>query len=59
MMDESVVADDNSEMGGETEIERIPTRTIEARSKELIPIFDCLQSPSFGHSRFILTLLFA
>ena len=56
MMDGNTITDDNSDMGGEIEIERIPTRTIEARSKELMPVFDCLQSSRFGHSRFILTL---
>ncbi|KAL6975320.1 hypothetical protein U1Q18_024115 [Sarracenia purpurea var. burkii] len=37
--------------GGEIEIERIPTRTIEARSKDLVPIFEYLQAPRFQHTR--------
>ncbi|KAJ6797069.1 autophagy-related protein 18f-like isoform X1 [Iris pallida] len=48
---ESIIADYTSSMGGEIEIERIPTRTIEARSKELIPVFDYLQSSRFHQSR--------
>ncbi|OIW05967.1 hypothetical protein TanjilG_11654 [Lupinus angustifolius] len=37
--------------GGETEIERIPTRMIEARPKDLVPIFDYIQTPKFQHTR--------
>jgi Breast carcinoma amplified sequence 3 len=37
--------------GGEIEIERIPTRTIEARSRDLIPVFDSLQMIRYHHSR--------
>lgn len=33
--------------GGEIEIERIPTRMIEARSKDLVPIIEYLQTPKF------------
>ncbi|KAI8006074.1 Autophagy-related protein 18f [Camellia lanceoleosa] len=33
--------------GGEIEIERIPTRMIEARSKDLVPVFVYLQTPKF------------
>ena len=36
---------------GELEIERIPTRMIEARSKDLIPVFDHLQPPKFPQTR--------
>ncbi|KAF3332967.1 autophagy-related protein 18f-like protein [Carex littledalei] len=36
---------------GEIEIEQLPTRTIEARSRDLIPVFDSLQMIRFHHSR--------
>ena len=31
---------DGDNTGGEFEIENIPVRTIEARSKDLVPVFD-------------------
>ena len=37
---------------GEIEIERIPTRMIEARSKDLVPVFDYLQTPKIQQTRF-------
>ncbi|KAJ4975185.1 hypothetical protein NE237_000291 [Protea cynaroides] len=37
--------------GGETEIERIPARMIEARSKDLVPVFDNLQTPRVQQPR--------
>ncbi|KAL9441465.1 hypothetical protein AB3S75_020039 [Citrus x aurantiifolia] len=36
---------------GEIEIERFPTRMIEVRSKDLVPVFDYLQSPKFSQAR--------
>lgn len=36
---------------GEIEIERFPTRMVEARSKDLVPVFDYLQSPKFSQAR--------
>ncbi|KAJ6842385.1 autophagy-related protein 18f-like isoform X1 [Iris pallida] len=51
LMDKSIIGENSDGTGGEIEIERIPTRTIEARSKELIPVFDYLQSPRFQQSR--------
>ncbi|CAL9760889.1 unnamed protein product [Musa acuminata subsp. burmannicoides] len=36
---------------GEIEIERIPCRTIEAKLKDLVPVFDHLQSPTFQQPR--------
>ncbi|XP_073005372.1 autophagy-related protein 18f-like isoform X2 [Typha latifolia] len=41
MMDEKMEVDNSSAVGREIEIERIPTRTIAARSKDLRPVFDC------------------
>lgn len=37
---------------GEFEIERIPTCVIEARSKDLVPIFDYFQTPKLQQARF-------
>lgn len=49
MDDIKIDVDDAS--GGEIEIERIPTRMIEARSKDLVPVFDYLQTPKFQQAR--------
>ncbi|WCJ31297.1 hypothetical protein M5689_012802 [Euphorbia peplus] len=43
MMSEGVKIDGEYPMIGEVEVERIPTRTIEARSKDLVPVFDYLR----------------
>uniref|UniRef100_A0A1D1Z9A3 Breast carcinoma-amplified sequence 3 n=1 Tax=Anthurium amnicola TaxID=1678845 RepID=A0A1D1Z9A3_9ARAE len=51
MMGDNIKMDAVSLSGGETEVERIPTRTIEARSKDLIPVFDYLQMPRFQQPR--------
>ncbi|CAK7338346.1 unnamed protein product [Dovyalis caffra] len=51
VMTEGIEVDDASAMQGEIEIERIPTRMIEARSKDLVPLFDYLQTPKFPHTR--------
>ncbi|KAL1567049.1 autophagy-related protein 18f-like isoform X2 [Salvia divinorum] len=37
--------------GGEIEIERFPVRMLEARSKDLVPIFDYLQNPNYQRER--------
>lgn len=42
--------DDIGSVGGEMEVERMPVRMIEARSKELVPIFD-FQVPKFLQGR--------
>lgn len=51
MIMEGVKMDDETASGGEIEIERIPTRMIEARSKDLVPVFDYLQTPRFQQTR--------
>ncbi|KAJ6423267.1 hypothetical protein OIU84_024248 [Salix udensis] len=51
MMTEGIDVNDADAMQGEIEIERIPARMIEARSKDLVPLFDYLQTPKFPHSR--------
>ncbi|XP_021892890.1 autophagy-related protein 18f isoform X1 [Carica papaya] len=43
--------DEANSLGGEIEIERIPTCTVKARSKGLIPVFDYLQTPKFQQAR--------
>ena len=40
------------ETEGETEIERIPTCMIEARSKEMVPVCNYLQTPKIQQTRF-------
>lgn len=42
---------DEGACGGEIEIERVPVRILEARSKDLVPVFDYLQNPKFQHGR--------
>lgn len=44
------MGEDNAS-AGEIEIERIPTRIIEARSKDLVPIFDYVHAPKFQQIR--------
>lgn len=39
-------------VGGEIEVERIPVRIIEVRSKELVPVFD-YQVPKFLQGRYV------
>ncbi|KAK1308837.1 Autophagy-related protein 18g [Acorus calamus] len=51
MMTDGIKTNDDTDFGGETEIERIPTRMVEARSKDLIPAFDYLPLPRFHLSR--------
>lgn len=50
MVMDGVKTDSEDVLGGELDIERIPTRTIEARSKDLIPVFDFLQIPKVQQS---------
>ena len=51
MIIDGVQIDGEATFGGEIEIERIPTRMIEARSKDLVPIFEYLQTPRFQQTR--------
>ncbi|XP_078428567.1 autophagy 18 F-like protein isoform X2 [Wolffia australiana] len=46
MIEEGIKTGLGNSPDGELELERMPTRTIEARSKDLIPVFDYLQLPS-------------
>ncbi|KAJ9182739.1 hypothetical protein P3X46_006698 [Hevea brasiliensis] len=43
MTAEEIKMDRETALGGEIDVERIPTRMIEARSKNLVPVFDYLQ----------------
>ncbi|XP_043688630.1 autophagy-related protein 18f-like isoform X2 [Telopea speciosissima] len=51
MMIDGVKTVGENASGGEIEIERIPARMIEARSKDLVPVFDHLQTPKFQQPR--------
>lgn len=44
--------DEKAASGGEFEIEKIPTRVIEARLKDLVPILDFIQTSKFQYTRF-------
>lgn len=48
MMAEGIKMEEETAVQGEVEVERIPTRTIEARSKDLVPVFDYLRHSRFG-----------
>lgn len=45
MMDENVKSYDSGSYYGEVDIENIASRTIEARSKDLVPVFDNSRTP--------------
>ncbi|RDX93173.1 Autophagy-related protein 18f, partial [Mucuna pruriens] len=51
MLQESTIMDEEAASGGEFEIERIPTSMIEARSKDLVPIFDYVQTSNLQQPR--------
>lgn len=48
---EATQIDETNASWGEIEIERIPTRMIEARSKGLVPVFDYLSTPKIQQTR--------
>ncbi|XP_050883221.1 autophagy-related protein 18f isoform X2 [Lathyrus oleraceus] len=51
MLKESTIMDEEAASGGEFEIERIPTCMIEARPKDLVPIFNYMQTPKLQQTR--------
>ncbi|KAG4386062.1 hypothetical protein AAZX31_12G203000 [Glycine max] len=52
MLQESTIMDEEAAAsGGEFEIESMPTCMIEARSKDLVPIFDHIQTPKVPQTR--------
>jgi hypothetical protein len=51
MMVEATKMDETNASWGEIEIERIPARIIEARSKGLVPAFDYLPIPKIQQTR--------
>lgn len=57
---DGIKIDGEATSGGEIEIERIPTRMIEARSKDLVPIVEYLRTPKFQQARYVIhgSLLF-
>lgn len=57
MIDENIKEHNSSNIHGEIEIEKITSCTIETRSKDLIPVFDYLQTPMFQQPRSGLILI--
>lgn len=57
MMAEGIKMEEETAVQGEVEVERIPTRTIEARSKDLVPVFDFLRHSRFGENFFLIKIL--
>lgn len=51
MLKESTIMDEEDVSGGEFEIERIPTCMIEARPKDLVPIFNYMHAPKLQQTR--------
>ncbi|KAK7262650.1 hypothetical protein RJT34_30225 [Clitoria ternatea] len=49
--EDTMMMEEEAALGGEFEIENIPTCVIEARSKHLVPIFDNIQTPKFQQTR--------
>ncbi|XP_020553986.1 autophagy-related protein 18f isoform X1 [Sesamum indicum] len=43
--------DEEGACNGETEIERVPIRMLEARSKDLVPVFDYIHAPKYQWGR--------
>ncbi|KAI6690505.1 hypothetical protein NL676_027333 [Syzygium grande] len=53
MMAEDFKSDEENASEGEIEIEKISTHLIEARSKDLVPVFDYLQMSKNQHARMV------
>lgn len=53
MLSDGINMDEEGAFGGEIEVERMPVRMIEPRSKELVPVFDGLQAPKFHQGRYV------
>ncbi|KAE9588600.1 putative transcription factor WD40-like family [Lupinus albus] len=51
ILEESTIMDEEAASGGEFENERIPTRMIEVRSKDLVPIVDYIQTLKLQQTR--------
>ncbi|OIW15456.1 hypothetical protein TanjilG_28655 [Lupinus angustifolius] len=51
ILEESTIMDEEAASGGEFENERIPTRMIEVRSKNLVPIVDYIQNLKLQQTR--------
>lgn len=48
---DDISMDANGACGGEIEIERVPTRIVEARSKDLVPVYNYLHAPKIQQQR--------
>jgi hypothetical protein len=55
---ETLEADTTYDISGETEIEKVWTRKVESRSKNLIPVFDSLHTSRYQQTRYALSLHF-
>ncbi|KAI3410625.1 BCAS3 domain-containing protein [Psidium guajava] len=53
MLAEDVKSDEENASEGENEMEKISTHIIEARSKDLVPVFDYLQMSKNQHARMV------
>ncbi|KAL0302074.1 UNVERIFIED_CONTAM: Autophagy-related protein 18f [Sesamum radiatum] len=51
MLTDALNIKEDGACGGEIEIERVPTRMLEARSRGLVPVFDYLQTPKSQKGR--------
>ncbi|KAG8386192.1 hypothetical protein BUALT_Bualt03G0123400 [Buddleja alternifolia] len=51
MLTDGLNVDEEGSCGGETEIERFPIRGLEAKSKNLVPVFDYHRTPRFQQGR--------
>ncbi|KAM7504119.1 hypothetical protein LguiB_003023 [Lonicera macranthoides] len=51
MIKDDIKIDEENDLGGEIEIEKIPSRMIEARSKDLVPVLGYLHAPKFRQAR--------
>ena len=48
-----VIKLDGGDAGGEIGIEKIPTHMMEAKSKNLVPVFDYLDNPTSQLARYL------
>ncbi|KAL0362269.1 UNVERIFIED_CONTAM: Autophagy-related protein 18f [Sesamum calycinum] len=55
MLTDALNIKEDGACGGEIEIERVPTRMLEARSRGLVPVFDYLQTPKSQKGRISVT----
>lgn len=51
--DDSILGEEDT-LGGEIQIERFPVHMVEARLKDLVPVFDYNKMPHFQMARYVL-----